>query len=444
MPPNSISLEFKKMPTVTVDGETHKFQADGANGYKSITEGGVTYSLSKDKTSGRYTMTMSGEPAALEKYNFSVGKGRVTEGKFGSDSMGKFFKGSVSVGEKKNADKDYFQNFSIAGGHLANRTAFLQSGAWGLDQSSAETELNRLEKEAEAAAKKAKEAEDAKKTSGTQEAGDQKPVDQKAGDAKEGISNIGPTHESHKTDKADLQQEPSLTATSIQPLSKDEVAILKASVSEAHHDTVDRLVANNDTSSLREVLSALKEATNNETAHRILSDKAKALYSKGISTSELAGKTEANLAKLGLKANPTKGDGNCFFHAVADQGHLSQAFVRRQVAAAMNDIVRRPSNRDLPFPEGLDGKPPTREQIDNTLLDASNVGEMAWGEDFHCAYVARAFDRPVVLIAPDRIVVYEKDKETRQITHPAELPKNAILLSHKGGNHWESASPINF
>lgn len=429
------------MPTVTVDGETHKFKADKAGGYDQITEGGVTYSLAKDATSGRYTMTMSGEPAALEKYNFSVGKGRVTEGKFGSESMEGFFKGSVHLGDKKKTDKDYFQNFSFAGGHLADKTSFLQSGAWGLDQSSAEKELNRLEEEAEAAAKKAKEAEDAKKTIGTPKVDDQKPVEQKSGDSKEEISNSGPTHESPKTDKTDLQ-EPSLTATSNQPLSADEVAILKASVSEAHHDTVDRLVANNDTSSLREVLSALKEATNNETAQRILSDKANALYSKGISTSDLARKTEANLAKLGLKANPTKGDGNCFFHAVADQGHLSQAFVRKQVASAMNDIVRRPSNRDLPFPEGLDGKPPTREQIDNTLLDASNVGEMAWGEDFHCAYVARAFDRPVVLIAPDRIVVYEKDKETRQITHPAELPKNAILLSHKGGNHWESASPI--
>ena len=173
------------MPTVTVDGKTQKFQADKAGGYQPITEGGVTYSLVKDKESGRYTMTMSGEPAALEKYNFSVGKGRVTDGKFGGDSMENFFKGSVSVGDKKKADKDYFQNFSIAGGHLADKASFLQSGAWGLDQSSAEKELNRLEEEAEAAAKKTKEAEDAKKTSGTQEAGEQKPVVQTEGPSKE-------------------------------------------------------------------------------------------------------------------------------------------------------------------------------------------------------------------------------------------------------------------
>ena len=161
------------MPTVTVDGKTQKFQADKAGGYQPITEGGVTYSLVKDKDSGRYTMNIRGEPAALEKYNFSVGKGRVTNANFGKgDSMENFFKGSVSVGEKKKADKDYFQNFSIAGGHLADKASFLQSGAWGLDANSAHKELERLEEEA----KKAKEAEDAKKTSGTQEAGEQKPV----------------------------------------------------------------------------------------------------------------------------------------------------------------------------------------------------------------------------------------------------------------------------
>lgn len=128
MPPNSISLEFNKMPTVTVDGKTHKFKADKAGGYDQINKGGVTYSLVKDKDSGRFTMTMSGEPAALEKYNFSVGKGRVTNANFGKgDSMENFFKGSVAIGKK---DNDYFANFSFAGGHLANRTAFLQSGAW--------------------------------------------------------------------------------------------------------------------------------------------------------------------------------------------------------------------------------------------------------------------------------------------------------------------------
>ena len=166
------------MPTVTVDGKTHKFQADKATtGFHEITQGGVTYSLVKDAASDRFKMTIKGEPAALEKYNFGVGKGRVTDAKFGGgDLMDRFFKGFVSVGDQKAAVPDYFQNFSIGGAQLADRTAFLQSGAWGMDQSSAEKELNRLEEEAEAAAKKAKEAEDAKKNSGTQEAGDQKPV----------------------------------------------------------------------------------------------------------------------------------------------------------------------------------------------------------------------------------------------------------------------------
>lgn len=142
------------MPTVTVDGETHKFQADGANGYKSITEGGVTYSLSKDKTSGRYTMTMSGEPAALEKYNFTVGKGRVTNANFGKgDSMENFFKGSVSVGEKKKGDS-HFGDFAFSGSHMKDSDSFLLSGAWGLDPTRAQERLQRLAEEAEESEKK--------------------------------------------------------------------------------------------------------------------------------------------------------------------------------------------------------------------------------------------------------------------------------------------------
>jgi hypothetical protein len=177
MPPNSIALDFQKMPTVTVDGKTQKFKAENG-GYQPITEGGVTYSLVKPKESGRFTMTMRGEPTSLEKFNFSVGKGRVTDGTFAGDSMNSFFKGTVSLGEKKNAEKDYFRNFSIAGGHLADRTAFLQSGAWGLDQSSAEKELNRLEEEAEAAAKKADTKPEPKKDSEIPEkSGDEPPVE---------------------------------------------------------------------------------------------------------------------------------------------------------------------------------------------------------------------------------------------------------------------------
>ena len=101
MPPNSITLDFQKMPTVTVDGRTQKFQADKADGgFKSITEGGVTYSLVKD-VKDRFQMTITGEPAALEKFNFSVGKGRVTDANFGDDSMKSFFKGFVGVGDQK-------------------------------------------------------------------------------------------------------------------------------------------------------------------------------------------------------------------------------------------------------------------------------------------------------------------------------------------------------
>jgi hypothetical protein len=119
-------------------------------------------------------MNISGEPAALEKYNFSVGKGRVTDGKFGGDSMEDFFKRTAHVGEGKG--EEHYADFSFAGGHLKDKVSFLQSGAWGLDPIKAQERLQKLNEEAEAAAKKTKEAEDAKKNSGTQEAGEQTPV----------------------------------------------------------------------------------------------------------------------------------------------------------------------------------------------------------------------------------------------------------------------------
>jgi OTU-like cysteine protease len=416
MPPNSISLQFNKMPTVTVDGKTQKFKAEKVDGgYQPITEGGVTYSLVKDKASGRYTMNITGEPAALEKYNFTVGKGRVTDGKFGGDSMENFFKGSVSVGEKKNADKDYFQNFSIAGGHLADRTAFLQSGAWGLDQSSAEKELNRLEEEAEAAAKK---ADTKPETAG-------KPL--VAQPMKE------------KIDGPNSSEDPTVIVTSNKPLNENEVAMLKAGLNESVYNSIDILSKAQDNSTLREAFAALK-LDNTAKAQQMLNDKAKTFLKNDLSFGEKAKLTEANLTKLGLKAKQTKGDGNCFFHAVADQLGGGQGVVRTKVALAMNDIMTRPKHVRLP--QGLDNEP-TEESRDKTLLDATIAGDKAWGEDYHCAYVARAFDRPVVLIAPNNIRIYEKDKQTRTITNASQLPKNAILLSHKGGNHWESALLIN-
>lgn len=403
------------MPTVTVDGKTHKFKADKAGGYDQINEGGVTYSLVKDKDSGRYTMNITGEPAALEKYNFTVGKGRVTEGKFGGDSMEDFFKRTAHVGEGKG--EEHYADFSFAGGHLKDKVSFLQSGAWGLDPIKAQERLQKLNEEAEAAAKKA----------------DTKPDPRVK-------PQVNPPAKD-KIDGPNSSEDPTVIVTSNTPLNENEMALLKAGLNDDVHSSIDILSKAQDNSTLREAFAALTLG-NTAKAQQMLNDKANTFIKNDLSFAEKAKLTEANLAKLGLKANPTKGDGNCFFHAVADQGYWSQGSVRRQVADAMRDIMQRPANRDLPFPAGLGGKPPTQDQLDDTLLDASTAGPRAWGEDSHCAYVARAFDRPVVLIGPDNIRVYEKDKKTDTISNASQLPKDAILLSHKGGNHWESASPI--
>ena len=401
MSANSITINFQKMPTVTVDGKTQKFQTDKANaGFQPINEGGVTYSLVKDATSGRYKMTIEGEPAALEKYNFSVGKGRVTDGKFGTQSMEGFFKGSSHVGAGKG--EKHYGDFSFAGSHLKDKTSFLQSGAWGLDPLKAQEELK--EEEAEAAAKKA----------------DSNPV-------------------AEKKPPADEAQ---VVVTSSQALSQIEIEAIKAGIHANYYESLDKLVSKNDTATLREVQMALKKDNGREMAHHILSEMGAALFAEAssLSLAEYARKTEANLAKLGLKANHTEGDGNCFYHAVGNQLTLGQGIVREQVASAMNDILRRPEYQELP--KGLNGEKPTEQRFENTLLDASEAGDQAWGEDYHCAYVARAFDRPVVLVGPDRIAVYEKDQEVAIIDSPESLPPNAIILSHKGGNHWESASSI--
>jgi hypothetical protein len=72
MSANSITLNFQKMPTVTVDGKTQKFTADKTTGeFQEIKQGNVTYSLKKDVTSGKYEMVITGDPKSLEKYNFS-------------------------------------------------------------------------------------------------------------------------------------------------------------------------------------------------------------------------------------------------------------------------------------------------------------------------------------------------------------------------------------
>jgi hypothetical protein len=233
-------------------------------------------------------------------------------------------------------------------------------------------------------------------------------------------------------------------------LTSDEVYRLKDRLHENVLDSIDILLKAKDNMTLRKAFTEFKGG-HIETAQKTLTDEANTHLPNALSLEAKAKLTEANLSKLGLRAKATIGDGNCFFHAVADQvrkpnqvnpndqSSSIQRVVRNTVALAMNDVMNRAKH--IRPPDGL-SKELEQEEIDNTLLDASTAGSRAWGEDFHCAYVARAFDRPVVLIAPDRIAVYEKDKQVRTIESSSQIPDKPIFLSHKGGNHWESASRI--
>jgi hypothetical protein len=137
MSANSITLNFQKMPTVTVDGKTQKFTADKTTGeFQEIKQGNVTYSLKKDVTSGKYEMVITGDPKSLEKYNFSVKDGRMTKASFdGKDIDAKYFPGQVDIGAGKSSKKfdPYYQSFSLSGSALASRKDFLKN-VFGLEE----------------------------------------------------------------------------------------------------------------------------------------------------------------------------------------------------------------------------------------------------------------------------------------------------------------------
>jgi hypothetical protein len=80
----------------------------------------------------------------------------------------------VGVGDKDKAEKDLYQSFFIGGSSLKNRAAFLQSGAWGIDQNSAAAELQRLANEAK---NKAEEETDSKTTPKPSNPAKKDPVD---------------------------------------------------------------------------------------------------------------------------------------------------------------------------------------------------------------------------------------------------------------------------
>lgn len=137
MADNSVSLTFAKMPTVTVDGKTHKFTVDKQTGeFEPHKEGNVTYTLKKDATSGKYEMVITGDPKSLEKYNFSVKDGHMTKASFdGKDIDAKYFPGQVDIGAGKSSKKSdpYYQSFALSGSALASRKDFMKN-VFGLEE----------------------------------------------------------------------------------------------------------------------------------------------------------------------------------------------------------------------------------------------------------------------------------------------------------------------
>ncbi len=140
------------------------------------------------------------------------------------------------------------------------------------------------------------------------------------------------------------------------------------------------------------------------------------------------------LASFGLQVQRTLGDGNCYFNAIAAQVRESQDDVRQRVAQDMKAFVGQPR------PTGI-ARTVSQIDVDRTLQDARYFGANAWGEDYHCAHVARVYKRPVVLFGNGRAELYQAGKEIEDLKAGVPLPQGAIVLVHNGGNHWEWAKP---
>jgi len=101
-------------------------------------------------------------------------------------------------------------------------------------------------------------------------------------------------------------------------------------------------------------------------------------------------------ANFGLQIQRTLGDGNCYFNAIAAQLGESQDDVRQRVAQDMKSFVGQ-----VQRPKGI-ARSVDQIDVDRTLQDARYFGSNAWGEDYHCAHVARVYNRPVVLFGNGR------------------------------------------
>ena len=125
-------------------------------------------------------------------------------------------------------------------------------------------------------------------------------------------------------------------------------------------------------------------------------------------------------ANFGLQIQRTLGDGNCYFNDIAAQVGESQDDVRQRVAQDMKSFVGQ-----VQRPKGI-ARSVDQIDVDRTLQDARYFGSNAWGEDYHCAHVARVYNRPVVLFGNGRAEIYRPNNEIENLKAGAQLPRDAI------------------
>ncbi|MFM8984055.1 MAG: OTU domain-containing protein, partial [Spartobacteria bacterium] len=156
------------------------------------------------------------------------------------------------------------------------------------------------------------------------------------------------------------------------------------------------------------------------------------------------------LTSQGFKFTITVGDGDCFYNSIRHTTMEDQVLETRQVIhVGVGDFLSTLEEDDRALHTELQ----VRYQSGHIMQNARGSNdENAYGEMSECPAVARLYDRPVVVlnrtqassdqIALDRRpIIFYPNGQPGDMTADMNIPKNAIVLVHSGGVHWDGAIP---
>lgn len=123
--------------------------------------------------------------------------------------------------------------------------------------------------------------------------------------------------------------------------------------------------------------------------------------------------------------NHTKGDGNCFFHAVYEAMHNQPSTPEHQ--ETIRQRVRNQLENNEKIQKRLFGDPPDLQNIQR-VIQTLNTGE--WTQDYTIAYAAEALGLTIKVYNPDGSDYYTATPDT--------LPSSQTIEMTYTGNHFNS------